>query len=253
MALARRCLWLMALAACAPHLEPLTPISTDRPDHTEGVELVPVGIVQVEGGATTARSGGVRTTSYGEVLVRVGVADRLELRIEPLTHTTVRAAGAPSVGGLDDMAVGFKTPLFTPDSAARFVPDVSLLLATSIPTGAHFLRADGAQPEAVLAAAWSLTSRLGLATNLTLQRGSASGERYWERGASASAGIGLSERAGSYVEWYAIRDSRDDAAAQVFNGGLTWRLSSDLQLDARAGRGTRNEGTFAGIGIARRW
>lgn len=253
MVIARRGLWLVALAACAPHLEPLTPISTDRPDHTESVMLVPVGMVQVEGGATTGTSGGVRTTSYGEVLVRAGVADRLELRLEPLTHTTMRARGGPAVGGLDDIAVGIKTPLIIADSAARAVPDVSLLLATSIPTGAHVLRADGAQPEAVLAAAWSLTGRLGLATNLTLQRGRGSGERYWERGASASAGIALSERAGSYVEWYAIRDSRDDAAVQVLNGGVTWRLSSDLQLDARAGRGTTNGLTFAGIGIARRW
>ena len=251
--MARRYLWLIALAACAPHLEPLEPISTDRPDQTESVQLVPAGMVQVEGGATVSKGGGVRTTSYGEILLRLGVAERLELRVEPLTRTTVRGGDAPGVAGLDDMAVGIKTPLFRADSAPRFVPDVSLILATSLPTGARRLRAVGAQPEAVLATAWSLADRLGLATNLTLLRGRASGGRYWERGASASAGIGLTERAGSYVEWYAVRDTRDDAAVQVVNGGVTYRLSSDLQLDARAGRGTRNEGVFAGVGIARRW
>jgi Putative MetA-pathway of phenol degradation len=241
------------LVACVPHLEPVEPISTDRPDQTESAQLVPAGIVQVEGGATASTSRGARTTSYGEVLVRAGLGDALELRVEPFTYATVRGGGAPRASGVEDLAFGIKVPISRRDSAPRFVPDVSVIGATSIPTGAHHLRGEGAQPGAVLAADWSLAERLGFGSNLTIRRGRSSGERYWERGASATFGIGLSERAGMYAEWFAVRDTRDDAAVHVLNSGVTYKLSSDFQLDARVGRGNRDSGGFGGIGFATRW
>ena len=241
------------LVACVPHLEPVEPISTDRPDQTESAQLVPAGIVQVEGGATTSRSRGARTTSYGELLVRAGLGDALELRVEPFTYTTVSGGGVPRAGGVEDLALGIKVPIFRRDSAPRFVPDVAVIGATSVPTGAHRLRGEGAQPGAVLAADWSLAERLGFGSNLTLRRGRSDGERYWERGASATFGIGLSERAAMYAEWFAVRDTRDNAAVHVLNSGVTWKLSSDFQLDARVGRGTRGSGSFGGIGFATRW
>lgn len=242
-----------ALVACVPHLEPLEPISTDRPDQTESAQLVPAGVVQVEGGATLSASRGARTTSYGEILVRAGLHDALELRVEPLTYTTVRGGGAARAGGVEDVGLGIKVPLFRRDSVPRFVPDVSVIGATSLPTGARHLRGDGAQPGAVLAADWSLAERLGFGSNLTISRGRTDGERYWERGASATLGIGLSERAGMYAEWFAVRDTRDDAAVHVLNSGITYRLSRDFQLDARIGRGNRDSGSFGGIGFATRW
>ena len=242
-----------ALVACVPHLEPLEPISTDRPDQTESAQLVPAGVVQVEGGATMASAHDARTTSYGEILVRAGVHDAIELRVEPFTYTSVSPNGAPEAGGVEDLALGVKVPLFRRDSAARFAPDISVIGATSVPTGARPFRADGAQPQAVLAADWPLAERLGFGANLTMRRGHSDGERYWERGASTTFGFALGERTGMYAEWFAVRDTRDPAAVHVLNSGITWKLSSDFQLDARIGRGNRDSGTFGGIGFARRW
>ena len=250
---ASRLAMLCAVVACVPHLEPLEPISSDRPDQTESAQLVPVGVVQVEGGATVASSRGARATSYGEMLVRVGVHDAVELRVEPLTYTTVRSGGAARAAGVEDVGLGIKLPLFRSDSVPRFVPDLAVIGATSLPTGARHFRGDGAQPGAVLAADWSLAERLGVGSNLTISRGRADGERYWERGASATLGLGLGERAGVYAEWFAVRDTRDDAAVHVLNSGITYKLSSDFQLDARIGRGNRDSGSFGGIGFAARW
>ena len=56
-----------------------------------------------------------------------------------------------------------------------------------------------------------------------------------------------------YAEWFAVRDTRDPAAVHVLNSGITYKLSTDFQLDARIGRGNRDSGTFGGIGFARRW
>lgn len=242
-----------ALVACVPHLEPAEPISSDRPDHTESAQLVPRGMVQVEGGTTVASGRDTRMASYGEILVRAGMHDALELRVEPFTYTTVSGDGAPRAAGVEDLALGIKLPIFRRDSAQRFVPDVSVIGATSVPTGAHHSRGDGAQPGAVLAADWTLAGGLGFGSNLAISRGRSGGERYWERGASATFGIGVSERAGIYGEWFAVRDTRDDAAVHVVNTGITCKLSSDFQLDARIGRGNRDGGSFGGIGFATRW
>ena len=245
---------LMSLAACVPHLEPVEPISTDRPDQTESTTLVPAGMVQVEGGATVSRSGAQHSTSIGEALVRIGVRPSLELRIEPLSVTRIGSSGARSYSGMEDLAVGLKTPLYRRSTAAMpLVPDVSLLVATTLPTGAAAIGASGAEPEAKLAAQWGIGTRAGLASNLTLRRGREAGEGYWERGLTASLGFDFTNRAGSYLEWYAIRDSRSVVATQVINGGVTYRLTGDLQIDARVGSALRERGRFAGVGVARRW
>lgn len=236
-----------------PHLEPIEPIETDRPDQTESATLVPAGMVQVEGGATASRSGAVHTASYGETLVRIGVLPALELRIEPLTQTTSRIAGRPSTGGLEDAAVGIKTPLYRRDSAQRRLPDVSLLVAASLPTGARPFRGEGLQPEAKLAAQWSLADRVGLATNLTARRGREAGESYWERGATASFGFDITERTGSYLEWYAVRDGREVKARRVLNGGLTYKVTADFQIDGRIGRAEGERGGMIGVGMGRRF
>jgi hypothetical protein len=240
------------LTGCVPHLEPTEPIETDRPDKTESATLVPAGMVQVEGGVTGAKSGGLRTTSIGEALVRLGVHQRLELRIEPFTQTRITSGGA-SVSGLEDLAVGIKTPLFRSAGTSRLTPEVSLLIATTLPSGARPFRAAGAQPEAIVAAQWQLAAPIGLGLNVSASRGRDGAERYWERGASATLGTTITERVGSYIEWYATRDARERSAAQVVNGGLTGKLNGDFQVDARVGRGLNENTTFVGVGLARRW
>ena len=53
---------------------------TDRPDATESAVTVGVGVFQLESGYTFDKADGVRIHSLGEILLRVGVADILELR-----------------------------------------------------------------------------------------------------------------------------------------------------------------------------
>jgi hypothetical protein len=246
--------WLIVtlVAACVPHLEPVEPIETDRPDETESTALVPVGMIQAEGGTTLNRSGGLHETTIGETLIRIGVAPSLELRIEPLTHTTASADGARMGSGLEDAAIGIKTPLHRRAlGSSAFVPDLSLLVATSLPTGSRLFRAAGPEPEAKLAAQWSLSDRLDAGANLTTRRTRDEGGSFWERGLTSTLGLTLSQRAGSFVEWYGIRDQRE--TRQVVDGGVTFRLSSDFQVDARVGKARREEGGFVGVGVARRW
>lgn len=57
------------------------PMVTDRPDTTESPVVLPVGLLQLEFGASAERqASGAETVSIGEALLRFGWLDRLELR-----------------------------------------------------------------------------------------------------------------------------------------------------------------------------
>jgi hypothetical protein len=248
-----------SLAACAHAGVARAPMSVDRPDFTEGTTLVPVGVAQLEAGITTTNSkivlgDGVTLNSYGEGLLRVGVAKWLEARVDLPTYQTVKYDDV-SFGGASDIGIGVKMPLLQhEESAPRFIPAVSILLGTSLPTGHRDFKAETYEPEGILAASWDVSERIGFAGNYGMTRATFVGEKYWESAASASLGAGLTDRVGAFVEVYGVRDSRDRTTERFADGGLTLTVTPDLQLDARYGRsinGVRSR-TF-GIGFATRW
>src|SRR5262245_36364737 len=78
-------------------------IATDRPDFTETAAPVERGMVQVEAGATRSRHG----QSLGELLARIGVARRVELRLGFNSYVWPR--GVPGgESGFEDLSVGMK-------------------------------------------------------------------------------------------------------------------------------------------------
>jgi hypothetical protein len=245
-----------AVSACARVKVAPGPIVTDRPDFTESTETVPAGMVQAEGGFTYARRGPERERSIGELLVRVGAGRRSELRLDLGSYTVSSAAGE-AVRGIEDAGLGAKVKLLEgPDQPGSARPALSLLLGTSLPTGARAVREDALQPGAKLAAKWDLAERLSLGANLDYAWASEDGRRFGQTAASASLGYTLSERIGSYLEGFAFApESRGGSTLGYANGGFTYLVNDDLQLDARGGvrPGAAGHDYFLGTGIARRW
>lgn len=237
----------LALTACAHARSVAEPITTDRPDATEGTDLVAPGWTQIEGGMTAYRASRFNgaSQSFGELLVRVGAARRLEARLEIPSVVTMTG----SKRQYSDPGLGIKTPLLIPaDGASRAIPALSLLAATSVSTNWSAGPALGT-PEIVLASAWSLSDRLDLAANAVTQPfASGSGEQWV--GITIATGVALTERLGSYLEFYHL-------STPTMNGGVTYRLTPDFQLDARAGmhsfRQPGNRTGFVGVGFATRW
>ena len=107
--------------------------------------------------------------------------------------------------------------------------------------------------------AWEINDFLSLAGS-TQSNGAidaATGARYWEITQSFVAGYSLTERVGAYTEWFASFPYSADTARPVhfFNGGFTFSVSDNLQLDVRAGLGLNEaaEGYFVGAGSAIRF
>ena len=247
------------LAAASPAFsqEP-EPIVTDRPDFTESASVPGGGRIQIEGGWTVEGDDDARAHSLGEVLVRIGVGDRFEARIEPLTWISVdgdETVDADDVDGLDDAGIGFKAMLL--DARPPGVPAAAFLLGTTIPTGDEEIGEEGWQPEARLALGWDLSELWSLGANLGWGRPEEDGERFDQALGSVALGRSLGERLGAFLELYglapAAADGDEDEA--YLDGGLTLAFGPDAQLDARAGAGLTDAAAdwFFGIGFARRW
>ena len=228
------------------------PLVTDRPDFTESALTVFPWHLQIEMGYTAARVQGETEHSVGEILVRVGLADRLEARVGLNSFAWVAAEGNDPQG-LEDVSLGAKIN-FVRAKPGTAVPDFGLLVSASFPTGADDL-GEGAHvlPVAVLAAGLDVTDWMSAGANVGWGYLDDGAGRYSQFSASLALGFSLAEWLGAYAEYFGLAPELDGGPDSHFlNGGFTFLLSRDVQLDARAGFSVDDAETdlFAGAGLA---
>lgn len=230
------------------------PIVPDRPDFTDGVQIVRA--LQVEGGVTLSRTESERELAVGEIMVRVPVVNRLELRLVAPSYVRVRDHDVTQ-SGFGDAAVGFKLALTEGNPTSKAIPATAFLATTSVPIGSDEVSDDAYQPEVKVALEWEVSDSLGLGVNLGYARPSDGGERFDQLFATISAGMSISESVGAFVEVYAFNhaDASSGSAAYA-DTGLSYLVNPDLSLDARIGFGLGNDvgsETFVGVGVSRRF
>jgi hypothetical protein len=221
---------------------------SDRPDFTESASTVSPGRVQLEAGYGFARDEGEDAHDLGQALLRVGLGRDLELRVGLGSFVD---AGPAS--GWDGGSVGLKVRLLD-NWGLR--PELAVLLGAATPFGDEEVADDAWQPEAKVAAAWELTERLGLSVNGGWARLGDGDGRFDQAQWSASLGVGVTDRLGVFGEYFgASREEPDGEATHYLDGGATWRLGDDLQLDAYGGAGLTGESAdwFVGTGVVARW
>jgi hypothetical protein len=253
----------VALAGCA-HLGAPGPLVADRPGYTDTPVVLPAGGVQLEAGVTDDRTGpaGARTTylSTGETLLRVGAGANAEVRLYGNSYGVRTTSGGPTVRGVEDARLGGKLSLVAlPDSVHSLLPNLSLLAATTLPTGAAGIGAGEAQPEVKLAASWTTASPLSFYSNVaygSIYNETGRAERTW---ASLASWWAVNPRVSLFAEGMAIgrvSGSGSGTAGDDVDGGVTYLVGDRLQLDLRVGRGLGGESSterFIGAGFARRW
>lgn len=244
---------LLAVVACAHRRAGAVapgPIVTDRPDFTEATAVVAAGHVQAEGGYTLSGEGRLHEHSFGELLLRVGLAPRAELRLT--SNYVVARAGTLQSSGMEDASVGAKLGFL--DAAHGIVPATSIIVATSVPTGASAVSDGRATPEAKLVLGWDLPFGTSLGVNANWSRPVDERGRLDAHAWSASFGHGITERVGAYAEAFSLSEVRGGPAARFANGGLSFAASDALQFDVRAGAQLGgSHAFFTGVGISRRW
>lgn len=245
------------LAGCAGHVSPPGPVIPDRPGFTDTPPVLPSGAVQLEAGFTDDRVGGTEYTSVGELLVRVGVGARSEVRLFGNSYATLARSGIPSVFGREDPKIGVKTSLYTkPDSIHSMLPNISALAGLTLPLGGSDFRGRHVQPEAKLAANWTTPTPFSIYSNLGVIRlhGSEWDDRGWLSTAVWYAVNPTVSLFGEGISTTGLRGSGFSSSA--VDGGLTVLVDSRFQLDVRFGHGigpTSSRERFLGAGLARRW
>jgi hypothetical protein len=200
-----------------------------------------------------------------ELLLRYGLSDRLELRFGLAGHAweeTRYHDGTPTehVEGWEDSEAGFKYALWA-ENPSCFIPEAALLAHLSLPTGADGHSTDRADPSFRFLFSNTLTETTSLSYNL----GAA-----WETGEddlgdrdtlsvfqyTVSLGHSLTDRLGMFVELFGdIPMSMNSKPAHSMDGGFTYLLADNLQLDVSAGAGLSEdaEDWFVGAGVSYRF
>jgi hypothetical protein len=255
-------------------------IATDRPDFTEASSTVGLGRVQLEMGYTFIhdREDGTTTRghSYPEALLRIGMfAEWFELRLgQNFSHirqtggadaditiatpgmAPVRASG--NADGAEDLYLGVK--LFLAEQKG-ILPETSLMIQTTVPTGARTLTADELLPGVNLLYGWDvIEDRLTLGGSTQANRSlDGVGHYYVEVAQSVTMGLRYTKKLASYTEYFGLYPSSaidaDTVAEHYVNGGFTYLVTNNFQLDIRAGLGLNRaaDDFFAGAGFAIRY
>jgi len=239
------------------------PLVSDRPDFTEASTTVGRGVAQVEMGYTffSNDDGGVRTRShsYPEMLWRIGIlADWLEFRIAynaASTDTLAPPLPRTTVSGSEDLYLGFKLGL-TPQEG--ILPEMALVPQMTVPTGDPAFTTGLVMPGLNWLYGWDINDELSFGgssqINQTLDD---AGDVYLEVAQSFTVGIALTDRLGMYTEWFAFFPSGAVVAPtqHYLDGGFTYSVTNDLQLDVRAGVGLSNasDDYFVGSGLVKRF
>jgi hypothetical protein len=234
------------LAAQNPAAQELV---TDRPDRTESAETVPEGLWQLEVGATF-EWGEEDVLTLPGTLLRWGISPRFELRLG--WDGWMSMAGSEG-DGAGDGEIGGKVVILRGDDSK---PQLALLFASSLPWGSSAHTTGQYDPSFRFALDQDLGERVGFGANMGLEWESDSGDStnsWWVY--TAVLGGDLSPSTGAFVELYGREPASAVGSGEVsIDGGFTWRIRPELQLDIAAGLGLTSSAAdgFVGVGLSLR-
>lgn len=222
---------------------------TDRPDFTESAFTIQPDRMQLELGYTYRESDNgdeVRTHSFPETLLRIGLVEDWELRLGWGGY----AFAENNEDIANDLSVGIKWVLTPQDG---WHPRLALLVEMTVPTGHGDTDVD---PTVKLLWSYDLDEKNSLSGNLGIAAITQDSDRFAQGSASISWGHSLDDKWGMYTEYFTTFPAADDEdAAHTINGGLVYLVNDDLQLDAFVGFGLNDQADelIAGIGFAYRF
>jgi hypothetical protein len=234
---------LCGLAATSARAGDNEPISSDRPDVVESSQVVGKGRVQLEASVQwdRQRDDELHTrTLYTPTLLRIGIGESAELRIETdgrnVVHASEPGSGAhATIAGYADASVGVKWHLADQQGEGfSAAPSLGVLLHADLPSGSRELRGHGVRPSLRLAAEWELAGgySFGVMPGLA-QESDDDGRRYGYAILAATIGKEFNERLHGFVELAAPQIARAShgGTQATFDTGLTWLVNKDFQVD----------------------
>lgn len=233
--------------ACAAAAQAADAISTDRPDFVESSDVVGAGRVQIETGYASERheADGVRSrTRTTPTLLRVGVGDALELRVETDGHvrstTQDLASGATRrERGYSDASLGLKWHMQEgEENAGR--PGIAWLAHIDVDSGSSAFRGQGLRPSLRAVAEWELPHEMsiGVMPGIYVDR-NGSGKRFVGGILAVTVAKAFTPVWRGFVELAGqqLVAKKNGGSVVTFDAGVTWLVSDAFQLDVSVARG----------------
>lgn len=218
-------------------------IVTDRPDQTESSTTIPKNSLQVEMGFGTGDFDGTRISLLPTALFRYGIFETLELRLAE--HVTIYddLANDDPEFGLSDMEVGFKLQVLRKEGVNSEIAFISHLI---LPTGSPDLTNSTLGTVNKVAISHTINDLIGLGYNLGYNYfGDGNGDLTY----SAALSFGLSDKFGMFVEPFGEYSNLTTWTSNL-DGGLTYLLKDNFQLDFSLGVGLNHKMNFFAIGFS---
>ena len=203
------------------------------------------GRVMIEGGYAyvTDSSAGTTITEHvvPDLLLRVGVTERIEVRIGWPGVSVVNRDGALESSSTTtlDPNVGLMMDLRPQEG---WLPQTAILGSVPITSGGNRFAMSSLQPVSALLYQWSLTERLSVGGDSGLAFYRHDGDHYLQWQQSADVDYLLTDRVGLFSQWQVLADdgSAQDATRHMLSAGASWLCTDRLQITWRTGVGLNN-------------
>lgn len=229
---------------------------TDRPDETEAPSVVPKAALQIETGFSFEERDNsnvnVKEWTWNTTLIRYGILENLELR---LGTDVVQVREEVQGFGVEKLETGFR-PLLVGAKVAIFeekgiLPEMGLMAHALLPFAASAqYRPQDTGFDFRFAFSHTINDNSGIAYNL--------GAEWHEDGSrptyiyTIAYDYEISNRWGIFAELYGDLQSRE-SPEHFWDGGLTFLVAHNFQLDAFLGTGINNDQQLrAGAGLSYR-
>jgi hypothetical protein len=239
------------LALLSAHLfaqDDIPELITDRPDITESAAIIHPGWLQIETGFVLLQDNFLEEAVINDLkiynlagtLLRYGVSSSVELRAGASyrIHELRNGITDTTITGISDLLIGTKVALIKDETDE---PKLSVLFHLFLPFGQRFFRSKTVEPQIIL------SSFNNLGDNFTLSY-NAGGRWNLEDDIAAyvlslSCGFNIVENLSGYAEVFS-EISNLIAPAYFFDGGFTYLLERNFQLDISSGFGILNSSSF---------
>ena len=224
-------------------------IVTDRPDQTESAVITPKNHIQIESGISYSRQSVLFLSFLGfevnadyytvpTVLFRYGLEPFIELRLNAeyltgkiKTKINNSVINEDTKSGLQPIQIGAKLKLF--ETASR-VTKGALLVSGDIPA---FATGDFTDMETTLEGRFLFQTAhkdgLALGINVGMEYTPDNGEKVYLYTIAPS--FGFNDKLGGFIELYGFYYNTPDEFNNYLDGGLTYLLAPNMQLDLSAG------------------
>lgn len=241
-------------------------VTADRPGFGDGAAVVVPGRVQVEAGYAFSRTDTTRRHSLGQVLLRVGVLPRVELRAAlnsfvvfrqdltcPPERDGCNGERPTQVEGFEDIMLGAKINLLPGRTVGK--PTLTVIGGVGVPTGEEAFTVDRVRPEIRLALDLMLPQAVQFSGNAgyTFTLNDHRIDDFFSY-VSLNAALPGREDLGVFAGIYSLFP-RNFEPQHSMDAGFTYLPNAATQFDINVGLGLTHDApdVVVGAGVARRF